>query len=222
MEYLNSIGVLGPDSLLVHCTFTTNREIPILAQTGTPVAHCPCANAWAGRSIVTPVPSMLDMGVTVGLGTDGAMTNNSLDMMHAMNFATLINKVNYGTTKAMTAERILNMSTRLAAKALCIDEKIGSLEKGKKADIVLVDMKAPGMAPALLPVKNLVFSATSTCVDTVIINGKTVMDGRELVTLDEEKVVEEAEKQAWRLVEGSGHMNRYPEFLKRGKMSYMN
>ena len=222
MEYLNSIGVLGPDSLLVHCTFTTNREIPILAQTCTPVAHCPCANAWAGRSIVTPVPSMLDMGVIVGLGTDGAMTNNSHDMIHAMNFATLINKVNYGTTKAMTAERILNMSTRLAAKALCINDLVGSLEKGKKADIVLVDMNAPGMAPALLPVKNLVFSATSTCVDTVIINGKTVMESRELVTLDEEKVVEEAEKQAWRLVEGSGHMDRYPEFLKRGKMSYMN
>ena len=220
MEYLNSIGVLGPDSLLVHCTFTTNREIPILAQTGTPVAHCPCANAWAGRSIVTPVPSMLDMGVTVGLGTDGAMTNNSLDMIHAMNFAALINKVNYGTTKAMTAERILNMSTRLAAKALCIDDMVGSLEKGKKADIVLVDMKAPGMAPALLPVKNLVYSATSTCVDTVIINGKTVMENREMLTLNEEKVVAEAEKQAWRLVENSGHLERYPGFLKRGKMSY--
>ena len=222
MEYLNSLNVLGPDSLLVHCTFTTNREIPILAQTGTPVAHCPCANAWAGRSIVTPVPSMLDMGVTVGLGTDGAMTNNSLDMFHAMNFAALINKVNYGTTKAMTAEKVLNMSTRLAAKALCLDDKVGSLETGKKADIILVDMKAPGMAPTILPIKNLVYSATSLCVDTVIINGKAVMEGRELRTLDKEKIIEEAEKQTWRLVEGSGHMDRYPDFLKRGKMSYMN
>jgi 5-methylthioadenosine/S-adenosylhomocysteine deaminase len=222
LEYLNSLNVLGPDSLLVHCTFTTNREIPILAQTGTPVAHCPCANAWAGRSIVTPVPSMLDMGVTVGLGTDGAMTNNSLDMFHAMNFAALINKVNYGTTKAMTAERILNISTRLAAKALCLEDKVGSLEEGKKADIVLVDLKAPGMVPAILPAKNLVYSATSTCVDTVIINGKTVMKGRELMTLDEEKVIEEAEKQAWRLVEGSGHIDCYPEFLKRGKLAYVD
>lgn len=222
MEYLQSMGVLGPDSLLVHCTFTTNREIPILAQTGTPVANCPCANAWAGRSIVTPVPSMLDMGVTVGLGTDGAMTNNSLDMMHAMNFAALINKVNYGTTKAMTAERILDMSTGLASKALCIDDKVGSLEKGKKADIVLIDLKAPGMVPAILPVKNLIFSATSTCVDTVIINGKTVMAKRELVSIDEEKVVAEAEKQAWRLVEGSGHLDRYTGFLKRGKKKYID
>lgn len=221
IEYLQSLGVLDPESLLVHCTFTTNREIPILAQTGTPVAHCPCANAWAGRSIVTPVPSMLDMGVTVGLGTDGAMTNNSLDMFHAMNFAALINKVNYGTTRAITAERILKMSTSLGAKALCIEDMVGSLEVGKKADIVLVDMKAPGMAPAILPIKNLIYSATSTCVDTVIINGKTVMEDRKLLTLDEEKTVVEAEKQAWRLVEGSGHPERYPDFLKRGKMKYI-
>lgn len=221
MEYLQSLDVLDQDSLLVHCTFTTNREIPILAQTGTPIAHCPCANAWAGRSIVTPVPSMLDMCVTVGLGTDGAMTNNSIDMFHAMNFAALINKVNYGTTRAMTAERILRMSTSLAAKALSIDNLVGSLEKDKKADIVLVDMKSPGMTPALLPVKNLIFSATSTCVDTVIINGKTVMENRELLTLDEAKTVEEAEKQAWRLLDGSGHPDRYPDFLKRGKMKYI-
>ena len=102
IEYLNSLNVLGPDSLLIHCTFTSNREIPLLAQTDTPVAHCPCANAWAGRSIVTPVPSMLEAGVTVGLGTDGALTNDSLDMIHAMNFAALIHKVNYGRINAVS------------------------------------------------------------------------------------------------------------------------
>jgi 5-methylthioadenosine/S-adenosylhomocysteine deaminase len=221
IEYLNNMNVLGPDSLLIHCTFTTNREIPILAQTGTPVAHCPCANAWAGRSIVTPVPSMLDAGVNVGLGTDGAMTNNSLDMLHAMNFAALINKVNYGSTRAMTAERVLEMSTIMAAKALCIDEKIGSIEIGKKADLVLIDLKAPGMAPAILPIKNLVYSSTSSCIDTVIINGKKVMERRKLLTIDEEKAVEDAEKQAWRLLESSGHLERYPDFLKRGNLTYI-
>lgn len=220
IEYLNSLDVLGPDSLLVHCTFTTNREIPILAQTGTPVAHCPCANAWAGRSIVTPVPSMIDGGVNVGLGTDGALTNDSLDMIHAMNFAALINKVNYGSTRAMTAERILEMSTIMAAKALDMHDQVGSIEKGKKADIVLVDMKAPGMTPAILPIKNLIYSATSSCVDTVIINGKTVMEERHLLTIDENKAVEEAERQAWRLLEGSGHLERYPSFLDRGTLSY--
>ena len=82
-------------------------------------------------------------------------------------------------------------------------------------------MKSPGMTPAILPIKNLVFSATSTSIDTVIINGKTVMDDRKLLTLDEEKTGENAEKQAWRLLEGSGHLERYPEFLKRGKLTYV-
>lgn len=222
IEYLNSINVLGPDSLLIHCTFTTNREIPILAQTKTPVAHCPCANAWAGRSIVTPVPSMIEASVNVGLGTDGALTNNSLDMLHTMNFATLINKVNYGSTRAMTAERVLEMSTIMAAKALCIDDKVGSIELGKKADLVLVDLKALSMAPAILPIKNLIYSASSNCIDTVIINGKKVMEKRMLLTIDEEKAVEEAEKQAWRLLESSGHLDKNPDFLKRGELSYMD
>ena len=220
IEYLNSLGVLGSDSLLVHCTFTTNREIPLLAQTGTPVAHCPCANAWAGRSIVTPVPSMLEMGVKVGLGTDGALTNDSLDMFHAMNFCALIHKVNYGHISAMTAEKVLEMSTITAAKALGIDHLVGSIEPGKKADLVLVDMKAPGMAPALLPVKNLVYSASSSCVDTVIINGKTVMRSREFTQIDPESAVKEAEEAAYRMLDQSGHLED-SGFLDRGGYRYI-
>ena len=220
IEYLNSLGVLGADSLLVHCTFTSNREIPILAQTGTPVAHCPCANAWAGRSIVTPVPSMLDMGVNVGLGTDGALTNDSIDMFHAMNFCALIHKVNYGRTSAMTAEKVLEMSTITAAKALGIDHLVGSIEPGKKADLVLVELKALGMAPALLPLKNLIYSASSSCVDTVIINGKTVMRDREFTQLDPESAVREAEEAAYRMLESSGHLEDNG-FLERGGYKYL-
>jgi 5-methylthioadenosine/S-adenosylhomocysteine deaminase len=220
IEYLNNMGILGVDSLLVHCTFTTNREIPILAQTNTPVAHCPCANAWAGRSIVTPVPSMLDMGVNVGLGTDGALTNDSLDMFHAMNFCALIHKVNYGYTSAMTAEKVLEMSTITAAKALCIDHLVGSIEPGKKADLVLIDMRAPGMAPSLLPVKNLVYSASSSCVDTVIINGETVMKNRSFTKIDPEKTVKDAEKEAYKMLESSGHLED-ESYLKRGGYIYL-
>jgi 5-methylthioadenosine/S-adenosylhomocysteine deaminase len=220
IEYLNSLNILGEDSLLIHCTFTTNREIPILAQTQTPIAHCPCANAWAGRSIVTPVPSMIEAGVTVGLGTDGALTNNSLDMLHTMNFAALINKVNYGSSKVMTAERVLEMSTIWAARALSIEEKVGSIEVGKKADLVLIDLKTPGMVPALLPIKNLVYSTSSKCIDTVIINGKKVMENKILLTIDEEEVIKEAEKQAWKLLDSSGHFENDLDFLKRGNLSY--
>lgn len=220
IEYLNNLGVLGPESLLIHCTFTTNREIPILAQTGTPVGHCPCANAWAGRSIVAPVPSMLDMGVIVGLGTDGALTNNSLDMMHTMNFAALIHKVNYGQTRAMTAEKVLELSTRNASKALGMDNIIGSLEIGKRADLVFVDMKGLGYAPTLLPVKNLVYSAGSHCIESVMIGGVYVMKDHKLSTIDTQRAVEEGEKTAWRLIEESGHMEKYPDFLDRGGFNY--
>ena len=222
IEYLNSLGVLGSDSLLIHCTFTTNREIPILAQTGTPVAHCPCANAWAGRSVVTPVPSMLDMGVKVGLGTDGALTNDSLDMMHVMNFAALIHKVNYGSSRVMTAERVLDVSTRIASKALGMDAMVGSLEQGKRADLVIVDMKRLGMAPALLPVKNLVYSANSSCIESVMINGEFVMENRRLTTIDLEKALLNGEKAAWSLLEKSGHLERNPGFLERGGLYFSN
>ena len=220
IEYLQGLGVLGPDSLLIHCTFTSNREIPILAHTGTPVAHCPCANAWTGRSIVTPVPSMLSGGVKVGLGTDGALTNDSLDMMHAMNFCALIHKVNYGSTLAMTAEQVLEMSTITAARALGVDHLVGSIEPGKKADLTLVDMKAPGMAPALLPVKNLIYSASSSCVDTVIINGDIVMRNRELTKIDPHEAVRQAEKEAYKMLESSGHLDD-EGFLDRGGYRYV-
>jgi 5-methylthioadenosine/S-adenosylhomocysteine deaminase len=220
IEYLNSLGVLGRDSLLVHCTFTSNREIPILAHTGTPVAHCPCANAWAGRSIVTPVPSMLDNGVKVGLGTDGALTNDSLNMIHTMNFCALIHKVNYGQTSAMTAEKVLEMSTITAARALGIDHLVGSIEHGKKADLLLVDLSAPSMVPSLLPVKNLIYSSTSKCVNSVIINGKMVLADHEFTQIDTKSVVEKAEKEAYKLLDSSGHLDN-PGFFNRGGYTYL-
>lgn len=222
IEYLNSLGVLGPDSLLIHCTFTTNREIPILDQTGTPVAHCPCANAWAGRSIVTPVPSMLERGVNVGIGTDGALTNDSLDMMHVMNFTALIHKVNYGRSQAMTAEKVLEMSTKTAAKALRMDKLVGSIKKGMRADLIFVDMKTLGMTPSILPVKNLVYSANSTCITSVMIDGSFVMRDRKLITIDIDKAIKEGESTAWRLLEKSGHLGKSLGFLDRGKFSYFS
>jgi 5-methylthioadenosine/S-adenosylhomocysteine deaminase len=164
---------------------------------------------------------MIEAGVTVGLGTDGALTNNSLDMLHAMNFAALIHKVNFGSTRMMTAEKVLEMSTIRAAKALSIDKKVGSIEPGKKADLVLINLKTPGMAPSLLPIKNLVYSTSSECIDTVIINGEKVMENRILLKIDQEKAINEAEKQAWRLLDSSGHFDKDPDFLKRGNILYV-
>lgn len=214
IEYLDSLRVLGPDSLLIHCTFADNRDISIMAKTGTPIAHCPNANAWAGRARVTAVPAMLKGGVTVGLGTDGALTNNSLDLFQAMKFCALIHKVNTGTSVAMTAEKVIEMSTIDSARALQMDTDIGSLEPGKKADIIILDMKTPGLTPSLLPVKNLVYSAASgRSVEKVIIDGEAVMEDGVITAFDEAEAYRRGEEAAWRMMELSGRLESEPDHL---------
>jgi 5-methylthioadenosine/S-adenosylhomocysteine deaminase len=221
IEYLDRLGVLDPASLLVHSTFADDEEIGILARTGAAVAHCPVANAWGGRSRVTAVPSMLRAGVTVGLGTDGALTNDSLDLFQAMKFCALIHKVNHGDATVMTAEKVIELSTVDSARALQIDESVGSLDPGKKADIFLLDMEAPGLTPGLLPVKNLVYSAASgRSVDTVIIDGKTVMDDGVITTFDEAKVYRVGEEAAWKMMEQSGILERDPDYLNPSPWRY--
>ena len=137
VEYMEELGVLGPASLLIHCTHVGDREIEILARTGTPVAHCPIANAWGGNPRVAQVPDMNNSGVTVGLGTDSVATNDSLDLFQVMKTAAILHKVNRGSTEAMTAEKVIEMSTIESAKALQLDGEVGSLEVGKKADVIV-------------------------------------------------------------------------------------
>jgi cytosine/adenosine deaminase-related metal-dependent hydrolase len=195
VEYMEDLDVLGPDSLLIHCTHIEGREIRILARTGTPVAHCPIANAWGGNPVVTPVPAMLERGVTVGLGTDSVATNDSLDLFQAMKICALIHKVNLGSSTALTAEKALEMSTIDSAKALGLATEVGSLEPGKRADIILLDMDYPGMVPSFNPVKNLVYGlGGGGAVDTVIVDGETVMENRAVLTMDEGAVYKRAEE----------------------------
>ena len=195
VEYLEGLGVLGPESLLIHCTHVDDAEIDILANTHTPVAHCPNANAWGGNPVVTPVPSMLEKGVTVGLGTDSVATNDSLDLFQTMKFCALIHKVSHGSSAAMTAEKVLEMSTIDAARALGLDSQVGSLEPGKRADIIFLNTFSPGLVPSFKPVKNIVYGlACGRAVDTVIVDGKIIVDGSELKTLNEEKVYRKGEE----------------------------
>jgi 5-methylthioadenosine/S-adenosylhomocysteine deaminase len=215
VEYLNSLDVLGPESLLIHCTHVTGREIAILSRTGTPVAHCPIANAWSGNPIVTPVPAMLEKGVTIGLGTDSVATNDSLDLFQAMKFCALIHKVNQGSSTAMTAEKVLEMSTIDAAKALNLEKGVGSLEPRKKADIILLDMDSPGMVPSLNPVKNLVFGfGGGRAVDTVLVDGNMVMEGGEIRTLDEGEVYSRAEEVGRVILRKLGRLDAGSHYLK--------
>ena len=222
VEYLESLDVLDPGSLLIHCTHVDNREIAILARTGTPVATCPVANAWAGNPVVTPVPYMLNRGVTVGLGTDSVATNDSLDLFQAMKFCALIHKVNSGDTQAMTAEKVLEMSTISSAKALQLGSEVGSLEPGKKADVIVLDMDSPGLTPSISPVKNLVYGAGSGgTVDTVIIDGRIVMDGKMIKTFDEREFYKGAEEKARAILRSIGRLGPDDHYLHSPPWRYL-
>jgi len=214
VEYLENLGVLGKDSLLIHCTHVDDKEIDILAKTQTPVAHCPNANAWSGNPVVTPVPSMLDKGVTVGLGTDSVATNDSLDLFQTMKFCALIHKVMHGSNSAMTAEKVLEMSTIDAAKALGIDKQVGSLETGKKADIILLNTFSPGLVPSFKPVKNIVYGlACGRAVETVIIDGKIIVDRGKMQTLNEEAVYLRGEEVGRDILRKNGTLGEDSRYL---------
>lgn len=214
VEYLESIGVLGPESLLIHCTNIDEYEIDILAKTKTPVAHCPNANAWGGNPVVTPVPSMLRKKVTVGLGTDSVATNDSLDLFQTMKFCALIHKVKQGSYTAMTAEKVLEMSTIDAAKALCLEKQVGSLEPGKKADIIVLNTYVPGLVPSFKPVKNIVYGlACGRAVETVIVDGKIVVDRGVLKTMKEETIYRTAEKVGRDVLRRNGNLGAESRYL---------
>lgn len=193
VEHLDSIGFLGPEVLAAHCVWLTEREISVIRERGVKPVHNPVSNMKIACG-VAPVPEMLAAGIPVALGTDGAASNNALDMFNEMKFAALLSKVHKLDPTVVPAQATLEMATINGATALGLGDKIGSLEVGKKADIVLVDMKKPHLVPLHNVVSHLVYSAVGGDVDTVIVDGKVLMQGRKVLTLDEDKVLEGAQK----------------------------
>jgi 5-methylthioadenosine/S-adenosylhomocysteine deaminase len=144
---------------------------------------------------------MIEAGVTVGLGADGALSNNNQDMFEVMKIGALLHKVTTLNPKVITAEKALEMGTIDGARALNMDREIGSIEDGKKADIIIVDLAKPNTTSVTYPPSNLVYSAHGENVDTVIIDGKIVMEGREMRTLDEGKVLKDAQRSTTSIME---------------------
>ncbi len=197
LKYLEHIGVVGPNVQMAHCIWLDDEEIQVLEETGTHVLHCPCCNTKLGSGIAR-VPEMLARGISVGLGSDGAPSNNNLDMFIEMRVASLIHKYRLGAA-AMTAEQVLGMATNGGAAAIGMADEIGSLEEGKKADIILLDnggLSAAPMDDLVLddPVKRIVSAYQSASVQTSIIDGQVVMENRELCTMDEAEVLDQARK----------------------------
>lgn len=203
ISYLDSLGLTGSHVALAHCVHVDESELAILKRTQTNVAHCPSSNLKLGSGIA-PIKQMLDQGISVSLGADGAPCNNRLDMFTEMRTAALLQKVKHGP-EVLPAWRALRMATIDGAKALGLEREIGSLEVGKRADVVVVRLDALHSAPQNADViSQLVYAAQPADVETVIIDGQFMMRGGLLQTLDESTVIDEANREMALLMQRAG------------------
>lgn len=197
-----TLGILGPDALLSHATDLDEAEIATCARTDTRIAHNPSAVASIrGRC---PVPELQAAGVTVGLGSDGTAPDRSGDMFRHMQQCMHYHRRHFRDPSVLPPGRVLAMATIEAARALGLDAELGSLEVGKRADLVLVDLFRPHLVPGNMPLHRVVYFANGNDVDTVIVDGRVLMRDRVVCSVDEAAVLEAAEREAARMVERTG------------------
>jgi len=194
-EYLDSINFLNPRLLVAHNIWLNDRDIRLLKQKNVKVAHEPSANMYLAGGIA-PIPKILAQGITVGLGTDDPNCNDSVSILNEIRAASLIHKANMLDASCVTAEQATEMATIGGAKALGMENEIGSLEIGKKADIIILDLNAPHLRPMHHLPSILAYQARGTEIETVIVNGKILMENRKLTWMsedDESKLLEQAQ-----------------------------
>jgi 5-methylthioadenosine/S-adenosylhomocysteine deaminase len=193
IEHLESVGILGENLLCAHMVWLNDREVELIKEYKVKVAHCPESNLKLASGIA-PIPKYLKGGITVGLGTDGAASNDNLDMLEELSTMAKLHKGANLDAKAMDAKTALRIATENGFSIAGI--KAGRLEEGYEADIMLVDTDVPHLQPLYDPIAQVVYSAKSTDIDTVICKGKVIMEKREIKTLDEEEILHKARK--WR------------------------
>jgi 5-methylthioadenosine/S-adenosylhomocysteine deaminase len=204
VEFLDKIGFLCSRLMGVHCHGASDEELRLIAKRGVRMISCPSAIALID-GIVSPVWQFLDAGgYSAALGSDQACGNNSCNMFTEMRMAAFLNKVRSRDPTVLPAWRVLRLVTIDAAKTLGLEKKIGSIEKGKQADLIIINLKRPQMTPILsTPIRNvvpnLVYSARGSEVDTVIVDGRIIMKNRKILTIREEKAIEEAQRAAERI-----------------------
>lgn len=208
-QYAESVGLVGPNVLLVHTVWMDANDIQILARTHTNVAHNPASNAKLASGIA-PIPEMLAAGVNVTLGTDGGPSDNTYDMVRDMRLASYLHKAHTLDPLVTPAEAVLEMATINGARALGWEKEIGSLEVGKQADFVAFDFDKPHLTPSTNPVSTLVCAATGADVDTVVVAGQVLVQHGQVLTLDEERIVHEARKRAAAVWERAGISDQPP------------
>jgi len=191
VKHLDSLGLLGPHLIADHCVHLEDADIKTLAVHGVKVVHNPESNMKLASGIA-PVPQMLSQGLTVGLGTDGCASNNNLDLFSEMDTAAKLHKVNMLDPTVMDAITVLRMATIQGAKALGLQDITGSLEVGKKADVIVIDTHKPHLTPMYNATSHLVYAARGNDVRHSIINGQPVMEDRKLLTLDPDEIIARA------------------------------
>lgn len=189
IEVLAEKNILDKKTLLAHCCWLDKKEIKILGHLGVSVAHCPTSNMKLASGIM-PLEEMTQTGVNISLGTDSACSNNSLDMFGEMKAAALAHKSHSLNPTIANAQTVLDMATINGAKALGLEKETGSLEVGKKADMIILDFEKPRLTPRHNLVSNIVYAAQGSDVETIIINGKVVMENRVVKGVNEKKVLE--------------------------------
>jgi 5-methylthioadenosine/S-adenosylhomocysteine deaminase len=202
-EYLDGIGFLNNRVLAAHGVWLTKSEVRLFGKKGVRVAHCPVSNMKLASGGTAPVPEMLDAGVPVGLGTDGAASNNGLDMFDTMKMTALVHKNSRWDPTMMNAQQVLDLATIGGARCIGREKDLGSVEVGKRADLVLLDLRDPNLIPIHhkeTVVSDLVYSATGQNVDTTIVDGKPLMVNRKFKALDQDKISEEVRSSVARLI----------------------
>lgn len=187
-NFADSVGLLGPNVTFAHGICFESSEIELLAQTGTNICHCPVTNSKLAMGVAR-VPEMLRAGVNVCLGNDGMPVNNTADMFREMRTMLTMQRNHWGDPLYPTAAEAIEMATINGARAMLMADRVGSLEAGKRADVILIDTRKPHLYPVHDPVSAVAWAANGSDVDTVLIDGEIVMQGRRVLTLDETAVL---------------------------------
>ncbi|MFH1611766.1 MAG: amidohydrolase [bacterium] len=193
IELLYDRGVLDNKTVLAHCCWLSKKEIKLIAKNKSSVVHCPVSNMKLASGVM-PLQDLLRAGVNVSLGTDGACSNNNLDMFEEMKFVALLHKINKLDATVANAQMVLDMATINGAKVLDLENKIGSLEINKKADIIILDFNQLHLTPWHNVISHLIYSSNGGDVSTVIINGRVVMEDRKIKQIGEQSILSKINK----------------------------
>jgi 5-methylthioadenosine/S-adenosylhomocysteine deaminase len=201
LEFAADLGLLGPDTFVAHAVHTDEREIELLAETGTGVAHCPASNMKIASG-AAPVTEMLATGVDVGVGTDGPATNNDLDVFDELRDAATLAKLRERDASAVPADEAFGLATEGAAAATGLPG--GRVEPGAPADLAVVDLTAPHLTPVHDPVSHLAYAVRASDVRHTVCDGRVLMRDREVLTMDERRVIDRASEHAHDLLARAG------------------